>query len=410
MNPFHGPGQGRQWLRDAAAQDDPVAMRFSTVADQATVEDERIMARALKLADKGRYTTHPNPVVGCVIVKDGNVIGEGWHQYAGGDHAEIVALKQAGKAARGATLYVTLEPCSQYGRTPPCVKAIKKAGIVRVVVATEDPDLPPEQSGIAELRHSGIHVLTGVGRSRAKQQNRGFLKRVTTGMPWVTLKIAASLDGKTAMSSGESQWITGPCARLDGQRARAASCAVLTGIGTVLRDNPAMNVRLKDVSRQPCRIVLDTNLSMPVNSKILALDGQVLIMTTSREREIIEAFSGSGAEIIECARNPHHPEHGGIDLEWVMRELGKRKMNTVLLEAGARLSGSMMKQGLVDEVIVYMSPDLLGAKARDMFVIAGLDQLADRMRLEYREVVMIGRDLKITLDALAGKSPRIPIA
>ena len=399
MNLFDGFRQDRQ-SRDAPGPDDLVTMQFSPVSDNATGDEERIMARALKLASRGLYTTHPNPVVGCVIVKNGNVIGEGWHQYAGGDHAEIMALKQAGKAAKGATLYVTLEPCSHYGRTPPCVTAVKKAGIVRVVVAIEDPGFPPDQSGIAELRRSGIEVLTGVGRSQAKKQNRGFLKRVTTGVPWVTLKIATSLDGKTAMSSGESQWITCSSARLDGQKARAASSAVLTGVGTVLRDNPLMNVRLGDVSRQPCRIILDTNLSMPVHSKILGSDGQVLIITASQDREIIETFSGSGAEIIDCGRHPRNPGHGGIDLEWVMQELGKREMNTVLLEAGARLSGSMLKQGLVDEMIVYMSPDLLGAQARGMFLIPGLDQLIDKVKLEYRDAVMIGRDLKITLDVV----------
>ncbi len=399
MNPFHGFRQGRQWLPPPAPKDDVAAVKFSPVADNAASEHERIMARALKLADRGLYTTHPNPMVGCVIVKNGNVIAEGWHQYAGGDHAEIMALKQAGKAAKGATLYVTLEPCSRYGRTPPCVKAVKKAGIARVVVALEDPDLPPGQSGIAELRDSGIEVLTGMGRSRAKEQNRGFLKRVTTGMPWVTLKMAASLDGKTAMSSGESQWITCPSARLDGQKARAASSAVLTGVGTILRDNPLMNVRLENVSRQPCRIVLDTNLSMPVDSKILASDGQVLIITASRDREIIEMFSAGGTEIIKCGRNSRNHGHSGIDLQWVMQELGRRKMNTVLLEAGASLAGGMLKQGLVDEIIVYMSPDLLGGGGRDMFLIAGLDRLSDRIRLKYRNAVMIGRDLKITLDA-----------
>ncbi len=400
MNPFDGFRQDRPSARDVAGQDDRVTMNGSEAVDNATDDDERIMARALKLAGRGLYTTHPNPMVGCVIVKNGNVIGEGWHQYAGGDHAEIMALKQAGKAAKGATLYVTLEPCSHYGRTPPCVKAVKKAGIARVVAAMEDPDLPPDQSGIAELRRSGINVLTGIGRSQAQSLNRGFLKRVTTGVPWVTLKIATSLDGKTAMSSGESQWITCPFARLDGQKARAASSAVLTGAGTVLRDNPLMNVRLENVSRQPFRIVLDTNLSIPAHSKILGSDGRALIITASQDREIIETFSGSGAEIIDCGRNPRDPGHGGIDLERAMRELGQREMNTVLLEAGARLSGSMLKQGLVDEMIVYMSPDLLGAEARSMFLIPGLDQLIDRVKLAYRDAVMIGRDLKITLDVV----------
>ncbi len=397
MNLFDGFKQARQSVQDASWHDDPGAVEFPSVAANAAGEDEQFMAHALKLAGRGIYTTHPNPVVGCVVVKDGTIIGEGWHQVAGGDHAEIVALKQAGNAAKGATLYVTLEPCSHYGKTPPCVKAIVKAGIARVVVAIEDPNLPTDGSGNSELRRCGIDVLTGVGQSSAKKLNRGFLKRVTTGMPWVTLKIATSLDGKTAMSSGQSQWITCPAARLDGHKSRASSSAVLTGVGTVLRDNPSMNARLENLSRQPCRVILDTNLSMPADSKILGSEGPVLIITASQDQEVIETFSKSGAEIIHCAKNYLDPGHGVIDLDQVMRELGKREMNTILLEAGARLSGSMLKRGLVDEIIVYMAPDLLGAEARDMFQIAGLDQLSDRVKLEYRDVVMIGRDLKITL-------------
>ncbi len=400
MNLFDGFKQVRQSVRDASGHDDPGAEEFPSVAANAAGEDEKFMAHALKLASRGIYTTHPNPVVGCVVVKNGTIIGEGWHQAAGGDHAEIVALKQASKAAKGATLYVTLEPCSHYGKTPPCVKAIVKAGIARVVVAIEDPDLPTDRTGISELRRCGIDVLTGIGQSQAKKLNRGFFKRVTTGAPWVTLKIATSLDGKTAMSSGQSQWITCPAARLDGHKSRASSSAVLTGVGTVLRDNPSMNARLENLSRQPCRVILDTNLSMPVDSKILESEGQVLIITASQDQEVIETFSRSSAEIIHCAKNYLNPGHGVIDLDQVMRELGKREMNTILLEAGARLSGSMLKQGLVDEIIVYMAPDLLGAEARDMFLIAGLDQLIDRVKLKYRDVVMIGRDLKITLDVV----------
>ncbi len=358
-------------------------------------DDERHMARALQLAAKGICTTHPNPVVGCVIVNAGRIVGQGWHEFAGQEHAEVNALRQAGELAAGATLYVTLEPCSHHGKTPPCVKAIIKSGISRVVVAIEDPDPRVNRSGISELQRAGIAVTMGVGRIQAKHINRGFLKRISCGMPWVTLKIATSLDGKTAMADGESQWITSEPARQDAHKLRAAASAILTGVGTVLRDDPNMNARLSGVQRQPLRVILDSNLSTPANAKILTGQGAVLIVSATSEDGETEIFQHNDVEIINCGCSV-----GSVDLHEVMHELGRRKINTVLLEAGAKLSGSMLEQGLVDEIVVYMAPDLLGSDARDMFKIPGLEQLTDKLKLSYKEVVMVGRDLRLTLQRL----------
>ncbi len=359
-------------------------------------EDEGYMARALQLARKGVTTCHPNPAVGCVIVNHGEIMGEGWHDFAGHAHAEINALKQAGKSSVGATMYVTLEPCSHHGKTPPCVKSIIKSRISRAVIATEDPNPLVNRSGISELQGAGIDVTLGVGQAQAKTINRGFLKRITTGIPWVTLKIATSMDGKTAMADGESQWITSSPARKDAQQLRAAASGILTGIGSVLRDDPNMNVRLDGVQRQPLRIILDTNLSIPVDAKILSRQdgviGDVLIVTANSEDSAAEIFQEGSVEIINCRTSG-----GKIDLHAVMLELGQREMNTILLEAGARLSGSMLEQGLVDEIVVYMAPDLLGSDAMDMFTIPGLEQLADKLSLEYKDVTRVGRDLRLTL-------------
>jgi diaminohydroxyphosphoribosylaminopyrimidine deaminase/5-amino-6-(5-phosphoribosylamino)uracil reductase len=361
-------------------------------------DDERYMAQALQLARKGIYSTDPNPAVGCVIVNNGKIVGQGWHELAGQAHAEVIALKQAGSAATQATMYVTLEPCSHQGKTPPCVKSIVKSGVSRVVIATEDPNPLVNRSGISELQQAGIDITLGVGQIQAKKINRGFLKRVSTGIPWVSLKIASSLDGKTAMADGESQWITSEPARRDAQKYRAAASGILTGAGTVLRDNPSMNARLDGIQRQPTRIILDTNLSTPPDAKILHAPGKVLIVTAFREDEAIEGFQNDYVEVMQC------PAVGGkIDLQPLMVELGKREMNTILLEAGSRLSGSMIEQGLVDEIIVYMAPDLLGSDARGMFDIPGLEKITDRVKLEYRDVTMVGRDIRLTLGILGKK-------
>ena len=355
----------------------------------------KYMARALQLARKGIYSTHPNPAVGCLIVNDGKIVGKSWHEEAGQAHAEVIALKQADSSAKGATMYVTLEPCSHLGKTPPCVKSIIKSGISRVVIATEDPNPLVNRSGISELQRAGIDITLGVGQVQAKQINRGFLKRISTGIPWVTLKIASSLDGKTAMADGESQWITSEPARRDAHKFRAAASGILTGAGTVLRDNPNMNARLDGTDRQPLRIILDTNLSTPPDARILHAPGKVLIVTTIGEDGAIEGYQNDSVEIMQC------PALGGrINLPELMLELGRREMNTILLEAGSRLSGSMIEQGLVDEIVVYMAPDLLGSDARGMFDIPGLDKIADKMKLVYKDVTMVGRDLRLTLGIL----------
>ena len=372
-------------------------------------DDERFMARALALAAKGINTTHPNPRVGCVVVSGGAVAGEGWHRTAGGEHAEIIALKQAGKRAQGATLYVTLEPCCHHGRTPPCADAVIAAGVSRAVIAMEDPNPLVDGGGVAALRRAGIAVTLGVGAQTARRLNRGFAKRLASGRPWVTLKMAASLDGKTALASGESQWITTEAARRDAHKLRAAGSAILTGVGTVLRDDPRMTARLDDLERQPLRVILDSHLSTPRRAKILQPPGRVLIITAARgddaarlsdDAKRLSDAGGGNVEVIACR------EHGGrVDLKQVMRELAAREINELLLEAGPRLSGGMLKAQLVDEVVVYLSPDLLGNDARGMFDLPGLAAMTERRRLKFRDVRRVGGDLRLSLDIADADKP-----
>jgi diaminohydroxyphosphoribosylaminopyrimidine deaminase/5-amino-6-(5-phosphoribosylamino)uracil reductase len=388
MNLFTGFKENKVTSTEVSDTDTPSVENYHLVPG----DDERYMAQALRLARKGIYSTHPNPAVGCVIVNNGKIVGKGWHERAGQAHAEVIALKQAGSNTTGSTMYVTLEPCSHLGKTPPCVKSIVKSGISRVVIATEDPNPLVNRSGISELQRAGIDITLGVGQVEAKKINRGFLKRVSTGIPWVSLKIASSLDGKTAMGDGESQWITSEPARRDAQKYRAAASGILTGVGTVLRDDPNMNARLDGIQRQPTRIILDTNLSTPQDARILHAPGKVLIVTAFAEDETVEGFQNDNVEIIQC------PAVGGkINLQELMVELGKREMNSILLEAGSRLSGSMIEQGLVDEIIVYKAPDLLGSDARGMFDIPGLERISDKIKLEYKDVTMVGRDIRLTL-------------
>jgi diaminohydroxyphosphoribosylaminopyrimidine deaminase/5-amino-6-(5-phosphoribosylamino)uracil reductase len=364
-------------------------------------DDHKFMAKALKLAEKGRNTTHPNPRVGCVITRNGVLVGKGYHEFAGEPHAEINALKDAGRYASGGTLYVNLEPCCHHGRTPPCTDSIIKAGISRVVIAMEDPNPLVNRAGISALQKAGIVVETGINHERAIWLNRGFVRRITQGTPWVTLKIAISLDGKTAMESGESQWITSDAARQDAHRVRAESSAILTGIGTVLRDNPKMTARIEKARRQPLRIILDSRLSTPADAAILEPPGKVLIITAPSEAADAEIFRQSNVEVISCQM-----KGASIDLQQVMLELGRREINNLMLEAGSRLSGAMLQQGLVDELVVYMAPDLLGSNARGMFRIPGLESIEDKYRLEFQDVRQIGRDLKLTL-TLSDKRPRV---
>jgi diaminohydroxyphosphoribosylaminopyrimidine deaminase/5-amino-6-(5-phosphoribosylamino)uracil reductase len=351
--------------------------------------DAAWMARAMQLADRGMNTTSPNPRVGCVLVKDGKNVGEGWHERAGEPHAEVHALRVAGKSARGATTYVTLEPCSHHGRTPPCADALIEAGVKRVVVAMQDPNPLVAGRGIEKLKAAGITVECGLMEAAARELNIGFVARMTRGTPWVRSKIAASLDGRTALANGMSKWITGDAARQDVQQWRARSCAVVTGIGTVLADDPQLNVRGADVVRQPLRVVLDSELRISPNAKIL-LGSQVLIYTASKDEAKKIALRERGVDVIML------PEGASLDLVAVMRELAQRGINEVLVEAGQTLNGALLRAGLVDELVLYLAPQLLGDAARGMANLGELMQLEQRVELAWQDVRHVGNDIRIT--------------
>jgi len=350
--------------------------------------DHEYMARALRLAEQGLYTTTPNPRVGCVIVKGGAVVGEGWHVRAGEPHAEVHALRAAGEAARGATVYVTLEPCSHHGRTPPCAQALIAAGVARVVAAMEDPNPLVAGEGLDLLERAGIASEHGLLEDQAHELNIGFVYRMTSGRPWVRLKTAASLDGKTALNNGVSQWITGEDARRDVHRLRARSCAVLTGIGSVLADDPQMNVRAVETQRQPLRVVVDSQLRMPPAAKMLT-DGKTLIVTGSNDHEKMDALFQAGARMLILPL-----KDGRIDLRQMLDELAKQEINELLVEAGRTLSGAMLQAGLVDELVIYLAPLLLGDRARGMFDLPELTEMAGR-ELRIKDIGMVGRDLRI---------------
>ncbi|MBI3899110.1 MAG: bifunctional diaminohydroxyphosphoribosylaminopyrimidine deaminase/5-amino-6-(5-phosphoribosylamino)uracil reductase RibD [Gammaproteobacteria bacterium] len=347
------------------------------------------MARALELAQRGLYTTDPNPRVGCVIVKDGIVVGEGWHQRAGEAHAEVHALAAAGERARSADVYVTLEPCSHTGRTPPCVDALVRAGVRRVIVATGDPNPRVNGQGLERLRAAGISVDVGLLVAQAESLNSGFISRMRHGRPYVRLKIAASLDGRTALASGESRWITGAAARADVQHWRARSSAILTGIGTVLADDPALTVRDFDIGRQPLRVVADSSLRMSTTAQMLRLSGPTLIATTSVNDDRIAALTGAGAEVV-CL-----PAADKVDLAGVMRLLAERQINELLVEAGPHLCGALLAQGLVDELLMYFAPHLLGDAGRGMFHLPFITSMTDRVALEIIDTRVVGNDWRI---------------
>lgn len=355
----------------------------------ATADDFRWMARALELAARGLFTTTPNPRVGCVIVRDDQVVGEGWHIRAGEPHAEVHALAMAGEAARGATAYVTLEPCSHHGRTPPCADALVKAGVKRVVAAMSDPNPLVAGRGLQRLRDAGIDTLAGVQEAEARELNIGFISRMTRGRPWLRIKVAATLDGKTALENGVSQWITGDDARRDAHRWRARSCAVLTGIGTVRDDDPQLNVRAVATERQPLRVVVDARLDTPLNARLLD-GGPVLIAAAVDNPERIAALQRRGADVVVL------PNDGGkVDLNALMRELGRRGLNEVTAESGFKLNGSLLREGCVDELVLYLAPFLVGDAARGLFNLPALSTLADKRPLTFRDVRMIGQDLRI---------------
>jgi len=353
--------------------------------------DSQWMARALQLAAQGLNTTSPNPRVGCVLVKGDEVVGEGWHRRAGEPHAEVHALRAAGEKARGATAYVTLEPCSHHGRTPPCADALIAAGVARVVCAMQDPNPQVAGQGIARVRAAGIEVECGLMEAAAHELNVGFVSRMTRGSPWVRSKIAASLDGRTALANGVSQWITGAAARQDVQHLRARSCAVLTGIGTVLADDPQLNVRIA-TERQPLRVVLDSTLRMPPAARMLQ-SGSVLVCTASQDAGKRAALQQRGAEVLLLA-----DASGRVDLQAVMRELARRGINEVLVEAGRELNGALLQAGLGDELVLYLAPQLLGDAARGMADLGELLRLEQRVELAWRDVRRVGEDLRITAE------------
>lgn len=347
------------------------------------------MARALALAARGLCTTMPNPRVGCVIIRDGIVVGEGWHRQAGQPHAEIEALRIAGGAARGATVYVTLEPCAHHGRTPPCADALIAAGVARVVVAMEDPNPLVAGRGLERLRAAGVQTEHGLMAGEALELNIGFVARMTRGRPWTRLKAAATLDGKTALNNGVSQWITGKAARRDGHRWRARACAVLTGIGTVLADDPQLNVREIPCERQPWRVLIDARLDVPATARILA-GGQCLIATASDDHAKIAILEGLGAEVVSLP-NPV----GKVDLQRLMQELGRRSFNEVHVEAGFRLNGSLMRESCIDELLLYLAPKLIGDNAQGLFNLVAPESLDQATCLDVRDLRMLGKDLRI---------------
>lgn len=351
--------------------------------------DNEFMARALRLAERGLYSTTPNPRVGCVIVRDGRVVGEGWHARAGEAHAEIHALRAAGAAARGATAYVTLEPCSHHGRTPPCAEALIAAGVTRVVAAMEDPNPQVAGQGMAALRAAGIAAECGLLGDAALELNIGFAARMTRRRPWLRMKLAASLDGKTALQNGASQWITGAAARQDGHRWRARACAILSGIGTVRDDDPQLNVRGVETMRQPLKVVVDSRLELPLDARVLA-GGDVLVAAAQGDAAKIAALRERGAEVLLL------PDAGAkVDLTALLEELGRRGVNEVHVEAGFKLNGSLLGAGLVDELLLYLAPCLIGDAARGMFNLPALDSLDGKRRLAIRDVRMVGPDLRL---------------
>lgn len=360
--------------------------------------DVAAMRRALELAARGLVSAHPNPRVGCVLMRDGVVVGEGWHERTGEAHAEVHALRAAGERARGATAYVTLEPCNHHGRTPPCVDALLAAGVARVVYACGDPDPRVNGSGAARLRAAGVVVEGGLLEAEAAELNIGFLSRIRRGRPWVRLKLAMSLDGRTALASGESRWITGAHARADVHAWRARSGAVLTGIGTVLADDPRLTVRpasgaTESPLRQPLRVVLDSRLRIPAAARLLREPGETLLLAGPDASAPDWCASQPGLRVERCAVD----QRGRIDLAAALGLLGAAGINELWVEAGPTLAAALHASGLVDEWVLYVAPLLLGMDSRPLLALPGPARIADAARLELRAVQPIGSDVRIML-------------
>ncbi|MFP4639056.1 MAG: bifunctional diaminohydroxyphosphoribosylaminopyrimidine deaminase/5-amino-6-(5-phosphoribosylamino)uracil reductase RibD [Guyparkeria sp.] len=369
--------------------------------DPVTAADRHWMARALALAERGLYTTSPNPRVGCVIVRDGEIVGDGFHARAGGPHAEVVALREAGDRARGATAYVTLEPCSHVGRTPACAPQLVEAGIARVVTGMTDPDPRVGGRGHEILRRAGIDVVENAAPEAARELNRGFLSRQERGRPWVTVKVAQSLDGRSALASGESQWITGEAARRDVQFLRARQCAVLSGIDTVLTDSARLNVRLSadeleidGTVRQPVRVVLDSGLRLPPFAALFDVDAPVWIYTRDTQAGVHHDTLGKrGATLFEAPWAAGQ----GMDLSFILEDLAAREINEVLVEAGAKLAGAFVAAGLADELVLYQAPMLLGHQARPSLALPEPEGLGRAGRWRLVSESRVGDDLKLVL-------------
>lgn len=346
------------------------------------------MARALRLARHGLRTTHPNPRVGCVVVADGKVVGQGWHEKTGGPHAEIIALGEAGQQARGATVYLNLEPCCHQGRTPPCADALVNAGVARVVAAMADPNPRVAGGGFEILRGAGVEVEVGLMRDAAVALNRGFVCRMTRGRPWVTVKVAASLDGRTAAADGESRWITGEASRADVHRIRARVSAVMTGSGTALADDPALTARFEGVTRQPMRVLVDGSLAVPRTARLFEDNASVVVATAANAGG---AAYGPRVEVVSLPGG-----NGQVDLGRLMEYLGESEVNELLVEAGASLTGALLKNRLVDEIVLYLAPACLGSAARGMFDLPFVTSLDERISMRITDIRQTGPDIKVT--------------
>lgn len=372
---------------------------------QFTEQDHFYMSRAIELAKRGRFTTTPNPNVGCVLVKDGNIVGEGFHQLAGQGHAEVNALAMAGEQAKGAIAYVTLEPCSHFGRTPPCAEALKNAGVDKVIAAMVDPNPQVAGKGLAILADAGIEVASGLLEQQARLLNRGFLKRMEHKFPFVTCKMAASLDGKTALQNGQSKWITSTKARQDVQLYRAQSCAILTGADTVLVDDAKLNVRQDELPqslptelplRQPVRVIVDSQNRLTPELALFSIESDIIILTTKLDKS---------------KQWPHYVNHivvpekeQKVDLLAALKLLAQRQINSIWLEAGATLSGAMAEQNLIDEFVVYLAPKLLGNDAKSLLNFATLTSMQDTINLAIKDCTLVGDDIRITAGVNAMKS------
>jgi diaminohydroxyphosphoribosylaminopyrimidine deaminase/5-amino-6-(5-phosphoribosylamino)uracil reductase len=363
-----------------------------------TPGEEQHMRHALGLAALGLHTTAPNPRVGCVLVREERVVGEGWHERAGGPHAEVRALQSAGAAARGATAYVSLEPCAAQGLTPPCTDALVAAGVRRVVYAADDPN-PRMRGGAAALRNAGLEVAGGLLADEARELNIGFFSRHERGRPWVRVKLGASLDGRTALADGSSQWITGEAARADAQLYRARSSVILTGAGTALKDNPSLNVRIDGAVRQPLRAVLDTRLRVPPTARMYTLDGSATVFTASADEARSAALRQANVQIESVGTSAA----GGLDLAAVMARLAALQANEIWVEAGPRLAGALLAAQLADELVIYFAPCMLGPQALPLAQLPPIGSLAERLALRYVAVDRIGADLRIIARPVAGQ-------